>query len=74
MTVKLYCFGESGNSYKAALAMELAGIDWEPVWINFFKGAHKEPQRVPKAAKLLKNYLKLTPDHPTMMKMMPQMI
>lgn len=38
MTVKLYCFGESGNSYKAALAMELAGIDWEPVFVDFFNG------------------------------------
>jgi glutathione S-transferase len=38
MTAKLYCFGESGNSYKAALPMELAGIDWEPVFVDFFKG------------------------------------
>ena len=28
MTIKLYCMGESGNAYKAALALELAGLDW----------------------------------------------
>jgi glutathione S-transferase len=39
MTIKLYCFGESGNSYKAALALELSGLDWEPVFVDFFKGA-----------------------------------
>ena len=38
MTIKLYCFGESGNSYKAALALELSGIDWEPVKVDFFNG------------------------------------
>lgn len=36
--MKLYCFGESGNSYKAALALELAGVGWEPVFVDFFKG------------------------------------
>jgi glutathione S-transferase len=25
MTAQLYCFGESGNAYKAALTMALAG-------------------------------------------------
>ena len=38
MTIKLYCFGESGNSYKAALALELSGLDWEPVFVDFFTG------------------------------------
>ena len=38
MSVKLYCFGESGNSYKAALPLELSGLDWEPVFIDFFSG------------------------------------
>lgn len=37
--MKLYCFGESGHSYKAALALELAGCDWEPVFVDFFNGA-----------------------------------
>ncbi len=38
MSAKLYCFGESGNSYKAALTLELSGYDWEPVFVDFFKG------------------------------------
>ncbi|WP_282091377.1 glutathione S-transferase family protein [Epibacterium ulvae] len=38
MTLKLYCFGESGNAYKAALALELSGLDWEPVFVDFFNG------------------------------------
>ncbi|MDU9003979.1 glutathione S-transferase family protein [Sedimentitalea todarodis] len=38
MTLKLHCFGESGNSYKAALALELSGLDWEPVFVDFFAG------------------------------------
>jgi glutathione S-transferase len=38
MSIKLYCFGESGHSYKAALALELAGLDWEPVFVDFFAG------------------------------------
>ena len=36
--MKLYCFGESGHSYKAALALELAGCDWQPVFVDFFNG------------------------------------
>jgi glutathione S-transferase len=39
MTIKLHCFGESGNSYKAALALELSGLAWEPVYVDFFNGA-----------------------------------
>ncbi|WP_281857375.1 glutathione S-transferase family protein [Litoreibacter halocynthiae] len=38
MTAKLYCFGESGNAYKAALTMELAEFDYEQVFVDFFKG------------------------------------
>ena len=38
MTIKLHCMGESGNSYKAALGLELAGLDWEPVAVQFFTG------------------------------------
>ncbi len=44
MTAKLYCFGESGNAYKAALTLELAGIDWEPVFVDFFHGATRSPE------------------------------
>ena len=39
MVMKLYCFGESGHSYKVALALELAGCDWEPIFVDFFNGA-----------------------------------
>ncbi|MCV2882899.1 glutathione S-transferase family protein [Actibacterium sp. XHP0104] len=38
MTIKLYCFGESGNAYKAALTLQLAGLEWEPVFVDFFNG------------------------------------
>ncbi len=38
MTIKLHCFGESGNAYKAALALELSGLTWEPVKVDFFGG------------------------------------
>ena len=38
MSIKLYCMGESGNSYKAALTLELSGLEWEPVWVDFFNG------------------------------------
>ncbi|MEO0680961.1 MAG: glutathione S-transferase family protein [Pseudomonadota bacterium] len=38
---RLTCFAQSGNAYKAALYFALGGIEWTPVWINFFKGAHK---------------------------------
>jgi glutathione S-transferase len=38
MTIKLYCFGESGNAYKAALALELSGLAWDPVKVDFFAG------------------------------------
>ena len=36
--MKLYCFGESGHSYKAALALQFAKIDWTPVFVDFFNG------------------------------------
>ncbi len=44
MTIKLHCFGESGNSYKAALALELSGLDWEPVFVDFFRGAARSEE------------------------------
>jgi glutathione S-transferase len=44
MTIKLHCFGESGNSYKAALALQLSGLDWEPVFVDFFNGATRTPE------------------------------
>jgi glutathione S-transferase len=41
---KLHCFCQSGNSYKAALYLNCAGLDWEPVFVDFFKGATRDPQ------------------------------
>ncbi|MCB1378532.1 MAG: glutathione S-transferase N-terminal domain-containing protein [Alphaproteobacteria bacterium] len=43
-TFRLYCFGESGNSYKAALMLELCRLDWQPVWLDFFHGATRTPE------------------------------
>ena len=35
---QLYCFAESGNAYKAALMLELCGVDWEARFVDFFNG------------------------------------
>ncbi len=35
---RLYCFGESGNAYKAALMLELCRLPWGPVFVDFFNG------------------------------------
>ncbi|WP_370225138.1 glutathione S-transferase family protein [Pararhodobacter marinus] len=43
MTAQLYCFGESGNAYKAALTMTLAGYDWAPRYVDFFGGETRTP-------------------------------
>jgi len=44
MTIRLHCFGESGNAYKAALTLTLAGAEWEPVFVDFFNGATRSPE------------------------------
>ena len=36
---RLYCMNESGNAYKVALMLALSGSDWQPVWVDYFKGA-----------------------------------
>lgn len=36
--IELHCFAESGNAYKAALPLELSGLDWRPVRVDFFAG------------------------------------
>jgi glutathione S-transferase len=38
----LHCFSQSGNSYKVALYLACAGLDWEPVFVDFFKGATRD--------------------------------
>lgn len=40
----LHCFLESGNAYKAALMLQLSGADWEPLWVDFFKGVSRTPE------------------------------
>lgn len=44
MTATLYCFGESGNAYKAALTMQLCGYDWQPRQVDFFGGENRTPE------------------------------
>jgi glutathione S-transferase len=41
---KLHCFCQSGNSYKVALYLNCAGIDWEPVFVDFMNGATRDPK------------------------------
>lgn len=41
---KLHCFAQSGHSYKAALMLSLCDADWEPVFVDFFKGAARSPE------------------------------
>jgi glutathione S-transferase len=43
-TYKLHCFSQSGNSYKAALYLNCAGLDWEPVFTNFMQGQTRDPK------------------------------
>jgi len=42
--IKLHCFGESGNAYKAALTLELSGAEWEPEFVDFFNGASRSAE------------------------------
>ena len=39
----LYCFAQSGNAYKAALMLELAGADWVPRHVDYFNGETRTP-------------------------------
>lgn len=41
---RLYCFAQSGNAYKVALMLNLCGADWEPQFVNFFKGETRTPE------------------------------
>ena len=40
---RLHCIGASGNSYKLALYMNCAGLDWEPVGVDFAGGETRDP-------------------------------
>jgi glutathione S-transferase len=35
---RLHCFAQSGNAYKAALMLNLTGLEWEPVFVDYFNG------------------------------------
>ena len=39
----LYCFAQSGNCYKPALALQLAGADWAPRFVDYFGGETSTP-------------------------------
>ena len=42
----LHCFAQSGNAYKPALMLELAGADWAPRFVDYFHGETRaEPYR-----------------------------
>ena len=42
---QLHCFAQSGNAYRAALMLNLIGVDWEPVWVDYFNaGATRSPE------------------------------
>ncbi|MDQ0504904.1 glutathione S-transferase family protein [Xanthobacter agilis] len=36
--MKLYCFAQSGNAYRAALMLQVCDVPWEPVFVDFFNG------------------------------------
>ena len=40
----LYCFAQSGNAYKVALALQLANADWEPRFVDYFGGETRTPE------------------------------
>src|SRR4029077_18121921 len=38
------CFAQSGNSYRAALMLNLIGAKWDPVFVDFFRGETRTPK------------------------------
>ena len=39
----LHCCAQSGNAYKPALMLELAGADWAPRFVDYFGGETRTP-------------------------------
>jgi len=39
----LHCFAQSGNAYKVALTLQLAGADWTPRYVDYFGGETRTP-------------------------------
>src|SRR5690606_3599189 len=35
---RLYCFAQSGNAYKVANYLNVAGLPWQPYYVDFFNG------------------------------------
>jgi glutathione S-transferase len=42
--LRLYCFAQSGNAYKAALMLNLCGAKWTPRFVDFFGGETRTPE------------------------------
>ncbi len=42
--MKLYCFAQSGNAYKVANYLNVAGIPWQEEFVDFFKGETRSPE------------------------------
>lgn len=40
----LYCFAQSGNSYKPALMLNLCQADWSPRFVDYFNGETRTPE------------------------------
>jgi glutathione S-transferase len=40
---RLHCVGGSGNSFKVALFLNCAGLDWEPVGVDLAGGQNRDP-------------------------------
>ena len=54
MEYTLYCFAQSGNAYKAALTLALAGAKWQPRFVDFFNGETRTPEYRAKISASLK--------------------
>lgn len=39
----LYCFAQSGNCYKVALALQLGAAEWTPRFVDYFGGETRTP-------------------------------
>ncbi len=43
MAYRLHCFCQSGNAYKVANMLNLLGVPWEPVLVDYFNGETRDP-------------------------------
>lgn len=42
---QLYCMAQSGNAYRVALMLNLIGVEWKPIWVDFFKGGEQRTEK-----------------------------